>query len=88
MKALKAADPKDEKIEVLETEIREQEKAAREAQAKADSLDAAVFDLKAVNPNAVVKTDTRTPEEVIQSISNQGAIIEQALERLRILLQA
>ncbi len=71
LKALKAADPKDKKIGVLETKIEEQEKAAREAQAKADAIDAAVFDLKAVNPNAVVKIDRRTPEEVIQSIAAQ-----------------
>ena len=31
--------------------IRATEKAAREAQAKADNIDAAVYDLKAVNPN-------------------------------------
>jgi hypothetical protein len=63
-------------------------KAAREAQAKADALDAAVFDLKAVNPNAVVKIDPRTPEEVIESIENQGEIVSKALTTLRTLLQA
>jgi hypothetical protein len=31
-----------------------------------------VFDLKAVNPNAVVKTDDRRPHEVIQSIEDDG----------------
>ena len=35
LKALKAANPKDKKIEALETKIGEQEKAAREAQSKA-----------------------------------------------------
>ena len=88
LKALKAADPKDKKIEALETKIGEQEKAAREAQAKADAIDAAVFDLKAVNPNAVVKIDTRTPEQVIESIDAQGKIVAQALETLRGLLSA
>ena len=33
-------------------------------------LDTAVFDLKAVNPNAVLRIDTRTPDEVIKSISD------------------
>src|SRR5262245_4499244 len=49
-KALKVENPKDPNIEVLETKIQEQEKASREAQARADAIDAAVFDLKAVNP--------------------------------------
>jgi type I restriction enzyme M protein len=88
LKALKAANPKDKKIEVLETKIVEREKAARKVQSKADAIDAAVFDLKAVNPNAVVKIDSRTPDEVIQSIANQGEIVAEALKTLRALLQA
>lgn len=88
LKALKASNPKDEKIEALESEIGKQEKAAREAQSKADAIDAAVFDLKAVNPNAIMKVDTRTPQEVIGSIDEQGKIVASKLETLRILLQA
>jgi type I restriction enzyme M protein len=87
LKALKAASPKDKKIEALEARIAEQEKAAREAQAKADAIDAAVFDLKAVNPNMVVKLDSRTPAEVIQSIEDQAKIMSKSLEALRALLQ-
>jgi type I restriction enzyme M protein len=51
--------------------LENKEKAAREARSKADAIDAAVFDLKAVNPNAVVKIDTRTSEEVIESIDTR-----------------
>jgi type I restriction enzyme M protein len=87
LKALKVADSKGEKIEALEAKISELEKAARDAQAKADAIDAAVFDLKAVNPNAVVKIDTRTPDEVIESIEEQGQIITKALGALRTLRQ-
>ena len=87
LKALKAANPKDGKIEVLEKQIWEQEKVAREAQAKANAIDAAVFDLKAVNPNAVVKIDARTPEEVIQSIEKQNEVVRNSLQNLRCLLQ-
>jgi type I restriction enzyme M protein len=87
LKAIKAANPKDKKVEALEIEIGELEKAGREARAKADAIDAAVFDLKAVNPNAVVKIDTRTSEEVIASIADQSKIMEQALEALRTLLR-
>ena len=87
LKALKAANPKDRKIEALETKIGEQERAAREAQAKADAMDAAVFDLKAVNPNAVVQIDTRTPEQIITSIDQQGAIVADAQRSLRSMLR-
>jgi type I restriction enzyme M protein len=88
LKPIKAANPKDKKIESLETKIEEQEKAARDAQSKANAIDAAVFDLKAVNPNAVVKIDTRTPVEVIRSIDEQGRIVAKALRTLRELFQA
>lgn len=86
LKALKVANSKDKKIEDLEAKIGEQEKAARESQSEADAIDAAVFDLKAVNPNAIVKIDTRTPDEVIQSIADQGNIVADALATLRTLL--
>jgi len=86
LKALKAINPKDKKIASLETKIGEQEKAARDLQSKADAIDAAVFDLKAVNPNAIVKIDTRTPDEVIQSIEEQGKIVALSLKTLRELI--
>jgi type I restriction enzyme M protein len=56
------------------------------AEAKASEIDAATFDLKAVNPRAVVKTDDRTPEQIIQNIEDQGKIVFDALARLRALL--
>ena len=83
LKALKASNPKSDKIKELETSIYDQDKAARESQAKADAIEASVYDLKAVNPNAIVKVDTRTPEEVIQSIEEQGKIVADALKALR-----
>jgi type I restriction enzyme M protein len=45
-----------------------------------------VFDLKAVNPNAVAKTDTRTLAEIIASIEAQGEIASAALSNLKKLL--
>jgi hypothetical protein len=47
-----------------------------------------VFDLKAVNPNAVTTVDGRTQAEIIASIDAQGRIVNQALVRLRALLSA
>lgn len=67
-------------------EAREKEKAVRDVETKASGIDAAVFDLKAVNPNAVTKVDTRTPEEIIENIEVQGQIITEALGRLKTLL--
>jgi hypothetical protein len=46
--------------------------AAREAARKAESLENAVFDLKAVNPNRKVKVDTRTPKELLDLIETKG----------------
>lgn len=86
LKALKAHGNDQAAKEKLEARIREEEKAAREAQAKVDAIDATVFDLKAVNPNAVVKLDERTPEEVIRSIEEQGKIVAEALATLRKLI--
>jgi type I restriction enzyme M protein len=86
LRDLKRANDPALKIEALETEIAEKQKATRDLEAKASEIDAATFDLKAVNPRAVVKTDDRTPEQIIQSIEEQGKIVTDALARLRALL--
>lgn len=49
-------------------------------------MDAAVFDLKAVNPSTVAKFDDRSPAEIIQSIHDQGRIVTDALARLAALV--
>ena len=87
LKALKKSDAVKEKIEALELKIKETEKAARDSQTKADEIDAAVFDLKAVNPNVVTKLDTRTPDEIIGNIEEQGKIVADALVKLKTLIQ-
>ncbi|MET4631215.1 type I restriction enzyme M protein [Bradyrhizobium sp. I1.8.5] len=79
--------PKSE-ITAVEARIREQDKAARDLEAEAAGIDAQVFDLKAVNPNAVTKVDDRTPMQIIQNIEAQGRIVAQALSRLNALLAA
>ena len=73
-------------IEALEQQIKEHEKSARDAQSKADAIDAAVFDLKAVNPNVVAKVDARTPAEIIENIAAQGRIVSSALDKLKLLM--
>jgi type I restriction enzyme M protein len=59
---LKKDKASDAELSALETQIREKDKAAHELESKANDIDAAVFDLKAVNPTAVANTDTRTPQ--------------------------
>jgi type I restriction enzyme M protein len=70
-------------IGACNTAIHAAGKALREAQAKADGIDAACYDLKAVNPNARDDRDARTPEEVLASIAEHGEAIERALAQLR-----
>lgn len=86
LKRLKKDKTAKESIEVLEASIREQEKAARDLEAEAAGIDAATFDLKAVNPNARAVLDERTPTQLIASIDAQGQIVAQALGRLSTLL--
>lgn len=88
LKALRAQNRTNLEIPVLEKQVSDLDKAARDAQAKADAIDAAVFDLKAVNPNSVVEIDTRTLEEVMDSVGEQASIIANALGTLRSLLQS
>lgn len=76
------------KLNALDAQIREKEKAAKDLETKASDIDAAVFDLKAVNPNAVSKVDERTPQEIIGNIEQQGGVVSGALTRLARLLAA
>jgi type I restriction enzyme M protein len=87
LKALKKVGAEHKAIEIIEARIPELEREARETQSKADAIGASVFDLKAVNPNVVVKLDTRTPAEVIKSIEEQGKIVSSSLEALTRLIQ-
>ena len=88
LKRLKKNHTADEVLEALDAQIREKDKAARDLETKAAAIDAAVFDLKAVNPNASTAEDPRTPAEIIDSIDKQGTIVAQALNRLRVLFAA
>ena len=86
LKRLKKEKADAKRIEAMEAEIRDQEKVARDLEAEAAAIDAAVFDLKAVNPNAVTVADERMPDEIIESIAVQGRIVAEALARLKTLI--
>jgi|APEBP8051072266_1049373.scaffolds.fasta_scaffold01790_3 type I restriction enzyme M protein len=84
--ALKKANADAERLATYREQLLVAEKAARESQAVADTIDAATFDLKAVNPRARVERDTRTSSELLDAIAEQGRAADAALNRLRALL--
>ena len=88
LKSLKKDKISDDQLSVLINQISEQEKAARELETQAADIDAAIFDLKAVNPTAVVDVDTRTPEQIIKNIEAHGRTVADALARLNVLMAA
>ena len=88
LKQLRKDKAAEAELAAIEAQIGEKERAAREQEAQAADIDAAVFDLKAVNPNAVVKVDTRTAAEIVKSIEDHGKLVSAALGRLSKLLAA
>ncbi len=80
---LKRVKASEANIESCRTELALVEKAQREAKAKADAIDAATFDLKAVNPRARVIRDTRSIGEILESIEKHGHTVQAALATLR-----
>lgn len=88
LKRLKKEKADKEELNAVGVPIREKEKAAKDLETKAADIDAAVFDLKAVNPNSATTVDDRTPQQIIGSIEQQGRIVSEALGRLAKLLAA
>ena len=86
LKRLKKAKAPQDELTALVAVIGETDRAARELEAQAATVDAAVFDLKAVNPSFVAEIDDRTPKEIIESIDAQGKIVSEALARLAALI--
>ena len=62
------------------------DKLAREAIAKAQAIEDAVYDLKAVNPREKKVIDTRTPAQLLEAIAEKGREVDTALARLRSVL--
>ena len=86
LKRLKKNKGAAESIDALNVKIGDREKAYRDLETQAAAIDAAVFDLKAVNPNVVAQVDNRTPAQIIESINVQGRIVSDALARLSALV--
>jgi type I restriction-modification system DNA methylase subunit len=58
------------------------QREAREAAAKAEVIEIAVYDLKAVNPNRTVSEDRRTPAQLLEEIAAHGQAVDAALMKL------
>jgi type I restriction enzyme M protein len=82
LKRLKKEKAAADVLEAHDAQIREKDRAARDLEAQAAAIDAVIFDLKAVNPNAVQKIDGRSPQQIIEAIQAQAKIVNDALNRL------
>lgn len=83
---LKKIKPRDEAaIAASDGMVRELLKQAREATTKADGIENAVYDLKAVNPQRKDNIECRTPTELLDVIEAKGLEIADALKALRAL---
>lgn len=81
---LKKAQPAPkQKIAEAELRIAELTKEARELAARAQDIEDAVYDLKAVNPNKQTEEDKRTPGELLDIIEQKGREVAEALAVLR-----
>ncbi|MDY0282087.1 MAG: N-6 DNA methylase [Salinivirgaceae bacterium] len=83
-KELKKTNPTDDKALARALQkATELGKEAREQLAKAEEIENAVYDLKAVNPNAKAEEGKRTPEQLLDFIEAKGREIAAALAVLR-----
>jgi type I restriction enzyme M protein len=72
-----------DQIDALTNQHKTLSKEALELRAKAKTIEDAVYDLKAVNPNAQVEEDARTPAELIRIIEEKGGEVAEALALLK-----
>ena len=81
---LKKARPRDKQaVEKAEEKAKQLTREAKALAGRAKDIEDAVYDLKAVNPNKKPLVDTRTPEELMGLIEQQGSEIAAALAVLR-----
>jgi type I restriction enzyme M protein len=69
-------------VTALEQKINELEKEINELDAKAKTIRSAIYDLKAVNPNITEVIDNRTPQDLIDFISQKGDEVASLLKLL------
>lgn len=81
-KSLKKQKAKSAVLDAAEESWKARLREARDAASKAEVIENAVYDLKAVNPNRTVTEDRRTPAQLLAEIAAQGRTVEAALARL------
>lgn len=72
-----------DKIRALNDKVSSLEQEARALRNQAKAIKDAVYDLKAVNPNAVSQEITYTPDELLDIIEEKGLEVAEALANLR-----
>jgi type I restriction enzyme M protein len=87
-KERKRTGAKDKALAEIDTRIGEAATAQREAINRATAIEAAVYDLKAVNPTATSTADARTLGQLLEVIDAEGRMVNAALCRLRSSLEA
>ena len=84
VKELKAANPQDEAaLAEAQATAAALKREASHLAARAKAIEDAVYDLKAVNPNARNHEDARTPEELLDLIEAKGWEVADAIAELR-----
>ena len=86
--ALTKAKAEKAEIEAVRAQMKDREREIRALETKAQQVEDAAFDLKAVNPTAKAAGDLRTPAEILDFIGQKGREIADALARLRLLEKA
>jgi len=86
LSSLKAAKAAAARLVEIKTRISGIEKEIRDIHSKAQSVEDAAFDLKAVNPNASVDEDTRTPRELMEFVEMKNHEVQDILTRLKVML--
>ena len=76
----------DAKLATLEEQWKAVLREARDNDSKAQTIEDAVYDLKAVNPNKVDTSDKRTPTQLLEVIKSKGEDADAALARLRAMI--
>jgi type I restriction enzyme M protein len=79
----KSSKPDDPELKEMTANAAQLSREANELLGKAQGIEDAAYDLKAVNPNAKNHEDTRTPEELLDVIESKGREVEAALATLR-----
>jgi len=73
-----------DRLATLKAQAKQYEAEARELNARAEAIENAVYDLKAVNPHAKSNVDTRTPEELLYIIEAKSREVHEALAIFRV----